>query len=274
MKTTHSTQDVKQHQPIIRLICHLHPHLFHDKFPHPCHPNPLSTADRIHKSQVPRLAPSYNPHAYVLPPAVTEASRAMVFALVTDSTFSESHQLTSDDVIVLLNSGTSCAVSNNTLDFEYIQPVQDLELKGIISGLKVEGIGQALFNQLKSLVTEFHTEQTNMAEPLSEQSVSAIDFSALHNIINQQNRIHDGLSFEGIFNLRDPHAFAAGSQTNPNILTQSQMFKAADHKDFIESQVSEIDSLIEAGVFKYMQMNELPPDACLLNTIWSYRRKH
>ena len=132
---------------------------------------------------------------------------------------------------------------------------------------------QALFNQLKSLITEFQTAQTNMAEPLSEQSNSAIDFSALHNIIDQQNRIHDGLSFEGIFNLGDPHAFTAGSQTNPNILTQLQMFKAADHKNFIESQVSEIDGLIKAGVFKYLQMNELPPVACLLNAIWSYHQK-
>ena len=132
---------------------------------------------------------------------------------------------------------------------------------------------QALFNRLKSLVTEFQTAQTNMAEPLSEQSNLAIDFSALHDIINQQNRIHDGLSFEGIFNLRDPHTFAAGSQTNPNILTQSQMFKAADHKDFIESQVSEIDGLIKAGVFEYLQMNELPLATRLLNAIWSYHQK-
>ena len=109
-----------------------------------------------------------------------------------------------------------------------------------------------------------------MAEPLSEHSDSVIDFSALHDIINQQNRVHDSLSFEGIFNLGDPHAFATGSQTNPNILTQLQMFKAADHKDFIKSQVSEIDGLIEARVFEYLQMNELPPDAHLLNAIWSY----
>ena len=132
---------------------------------------------------------------------------------------------------------------------------------------------QALFNQLKSLIAEFQTAQTNTAEPLSEQSDSEIDFSALHDIINQQNRMHDGLSFEGIFNLRDPHAFAAGSQTNLDILTQSQMFKAADHKNFIESQVPEIDGLVEAGVFEYLQMNELPQDTRLLNAIWSYHRK-
>ena len=72
----------------------------------------------------------------------------MVFALAVDSTLSESHQLTSDDVIVLLNSGTSCAVSNNELDFEYIQPIQDLELKGIVSGLKVEGIGHVIWTFL------------------------------------------------------------------------------------------------------------------------------
>ena len=113
-----------------------------------------------------------------------------------------------------------------------------------------------------------------MAEPLSEDSNLVLDFSALHDIIDQQNRIHDGLLFEGIFNLGDPHDFAAGSQTKPNILTQSQMFKAADHKDFIESQVSEIDGLMEAGVFEYLQMNELPLDARLLNAIWSYHHKH
>ena len=148
MKTTHSIQDHKQHQSILQLICRLRPHLLHDKFPHPCHPNPLSTADRICKSQVPRLAPSYNPHARVLPPAIAEASCAMVFALAMDSTFSESHQLTSDDVIVLLDSGTSSAVSNNELDFEYIQPIQDLELKGIVSGLKVEGISHVIWTFL------------------------------------------------------------------------------------------------------------------------------
>ena len=93
--------------------------------------------------------PSYNPHACVLPPAVAEASHAMVFALAMDSTFSESHQLTSDDVIVLLDSGTSCAVSNNELDFEYIQPIQDLELKGIISGLRqVKGISHVVWTFL------------------------------------------------------------------------------------------------------------------------------
>ena len=148
MKTTHSIQDCKRHQSILQLICCLHPHLLCDKFPHPHHPNPLSTADRICKSQVLRLAPSYNPHACVLPPAIAEASRAMVFALAMDSTFSESHQLTFDDVIVLLDSGTSCAVSNNELDFEYIQPIQDLELKGIISGLKVKGIGHVIWTFL------------------------------------------------------------------------------------------------------------------------------
>ena len=148
MTTTHSIHDCKWHQSILQLICRLHPHLIRDKFPHPRHPNPLSTADRIRKSQVLRLAPSYNPHAHVLPPAIAEASHAMVFALAMDSTFSESHQLTSDDVIVLLNSGTSCAVSNNELDFEYIQPIQNLELKGIVSGLKVEGIGHVIWTFL------------------------------------------------------------------------------------------------------------------------------
>ena len=142
----HSRSQAASVNPSVNLL--LRPHLLCNKFPHPHRPNPLSTADRIHKSQVPRLVPSYNPHACVLPPAIAEASHAMVIALVMDSTFSESHQLTSDDVIVLLDSGTSCAVSNNELDFEYIQPIQDLELKGIISGLKVEGIGHVVWTFL------------------------------------------------------------------------------------------------------------------------------
>ena len=127
--------------------------MLHSKFPHPHHPNPLSTADRICKSQVLRLALSYNPHACVLPPAIAEAeaSRAMVFAFMMDSTFSESNQLTSDDVIVLLDLGTSCTMSNNELDFESIQFIQDLELKGIISGLRVEGIGHVIWTFLSEL---------------------------------------------------------------------------------------------------------------------------
>ena len=133
---------------------------------------------------------------------------------------------------------------------------------------------QALFNQLKSLAAEFQTVQSKPVEPLSEQSNSEIDFSTLQNIIDQQNCTHDGLSFEGIFNLGDPYAFAAGSQTNPDILTQSQMFKSEDQKKFIESQVHEIEGLVKAEVFKYLQMNELPQDACLLSAIWSYHQKH
>ena len=133
---------------------------------------------------------------------------------------------------------------------------------------------QAPFNQLKSLVAEFQTVQSKTVKPLSEQSNLEIDFSALQDIINQQNCTHDSLLFEGIFNLGDPHAFAAGSQTNPDILTQLQMFKTEDKKKFIKSQVHEIDRLVEAEVFKYLQMNGLPQDAHLLNAIWSYHQKH
>ena len=66
----------------------------------------------------------------------------MLFMLHND--FSEgTTAITSDDFMVILNSGCTCAISFNKHDFVGpICPVQFIELKGIASGLSVQGVGQ------------------------------------------------------------------------------------------------------------------------------------
>jgi hypothetical protein len=56
-------------------------------------------------------------------------------------------------------------------------------------------------------------------------------------------------------------------------LTQSQMLKSSDSSQFIQAQVSEIRGLERMHVFDYKTMDSLPPNARLLSSIWSYRRK-
>jgi hypothetical protein len=51
--------------------------------------------------------------------------------------------ITSDDMLVVLDSGCTCAITFDKDDFVgQIRPVQNVELQGISSGLCVEGIGQ------------------------------------------------------------------------------------------------------------------------------------
>jgi len=56
-------------------------------------------------------------------------------------------------------------------------------------------------------------------------------------------------------------------------LTQSAMLKAPDKFDFTAAQMSEINGLIDSGIFSIHPISDLPPKARLLNKIWSYRRK-
>jgi hypothetical protein len=56
-------------------------------------------------------------------------------------------------------------------------------------------------------------------------------------------------------------------------LTQSQMFKATDAEAFLTVQEPEIRGLEKMGVFQYEHISTLPPQARLLSSIWSYRRK-
>jgi hypothetical protein len=56
-------------------------------------------------------------------------------------------------------------------------------------------------------------------------------------------------------------------------LTQSQMFKASDAAEFIAAQPKEIHGLVKMGVFDVHPISSKPPNAKLLSSIWSYRRK-
>jgi hypothetical protein len=56
-------------------------------------------------------------------------------------------------------------------------------------------------------------------------------------------------------------------------LTQSAMLKAHDRAEFIAAQLPEIAGLEKQGVFTYHDIATLPPQARLLNAIWSYKRK-
>ena len=67
----------------------------------------------------------------------------MLFALHND--FSEgTATITSDDFMVVLDSGCTCTISFDKKDFvDSICPVQLVEFKGIASGLSIQGVSQA-----------------------------------------------------------------------------------------------------------------------------------
>ena len=105
-------------------------------------PTPKSYSDRPRMTEIPILAPDYNKFARLLPYHQAAELRAMLFAL--HSNFNEgTAPITSDDMLVVLDSGCTCAITFDKDDFVgQIRPVQDVELQGISSGLRVEGVGQ------------------------------------------------------------------------------------------------------------------------------------
>jgi len=100
---------------------------------------------------------------------------------------------------------------------------------------------------------------------------------ALNTIFHLQAAKHDPSSLEGISSLLinlDPCAFAVGTKSNPNILSQSAMLN--DNHKFVMAQQAEITGLEDADVFEFHSIDELqslPAGMHLLNAIWSYHRK-
>jgi hypothetical protein len=129
-------------------------------------------------------------------------------------------------------------------------------------------------NQLTSLLSAM-TEQQDAPEIFTDESSAEKDFEAICDILDQRNILHDGVSLEGIFEIDDPFSFAAGTKNNPDVLSRSQMMKADDRDKFLSTEPKEIQGLIDAGVFSYLPISDIPPDRRrkLLNAIWSYRRK-
>jgi len=97
--------------------------------------------------------------------------------------------------------------------------------------------------------------------------------TALPSLLDQHNLTFDGCLPDGHFDIGNPIAFAAGSQNNNDILTQSYMLCADDCNEFVKSQMSEITGLHDFGVFEYLPRGSLPKGARLHNAIWSYHHK-
>ena len=84
--------------------------------------------------EIPLPASDYNPTAQVLPFWQAQDYQASLFSLHTDY-FKETAPVTSNDLLVVLDSGCTCAISFDKHDFVGpIHPVQLVELKGIASG--------------------------------------------------------------------------------------------------------------------------------------------
>ena len=80
----------------------------------------------------------------------------MIIAMASDDG-EESIQMTSNDSIVILDSSCSISISPDQTDFTEFHPVQDMELKGISSGLAVKGIGIVIWK-----FTDEHSDIVNI----------------------------------------------------------------------------------------------------------------
>lgn len=56
-----------------------------------------------------------------------------------------------------------------------------------------------------------------------------------------------------------PLALAAGTNSNPDTLSQRDMLKAIDKDKFLQCQPDEINGLHDANVFHYMRLDDIPP---------------
>ena len=119
---------------------------------------PLSYSLHPKKLDIPILAPSFNRYAHLLPHSQAAEIRAMLFTLHSD--FAEgTTPITSDDMLIILDSGCTCAITFNKSDFiGPIHPVQDVKLMEISSGLQVTGVGQSsgLFSMKITIMLRSH----------------------------------------------------------------------------------------------------------------------
>jgi len=106
---------------------------------HPQRPAHILPHERKH-SRPPKLAPDYNPTP-IDPPF--SSKEKMVMLAACQATYQDSiTPLTPDMVPVIIDTGASISLSPYETDFiGTIQPVQNVTLKGIASGLQVAGIG-------------------------------------------------------------------------------------------------------------------------------------
>jgi hypothetical protein len=105
---------------------------------HPRRPSHILLRERQY-STPPRLAPDYNPAATPVPFACKEI---LVLLAAFEATYQDNlTPLTPDMVPIIIDTGASISISPYSTDFVGpIQPVQNITLKGIASGLNVSGI--------------------------------------------------------------------------------------------------------------------------------------
>jgi hypothetical protein len=139
MKTTWSTSPILRswYGSIVELTKAARPRLFLRTNKGVRWPHPASFTAHPRKADIPILAPVLNQNAHPLPPCHTAEIRAMLFALQSD--FSEgTAPITSNDMLVILDSSCTCAISFDKNDFVGpICQVQNVQLQGISSGLQV-----------------------------------------------------------------------------------------------------------------------------------------
>jgi hypothetical protein len=150
-------------------------------------PKPLSYTNRPRKDHIPILAPVFNASASPLPHSHAANIRAMLTALHSD--YSEgTAPLTSDDLLVVLDSGCTCAITFDRSDFVGpIRPFQNVELQGISSGLQVTGVGQVVWTFLDEFGERTTVQLTCLYVPdattrlLPPQQLSASDTASKAN---------------------------------------------------------------------------------------------
>lgn len=116
--------------------------------PKPRSTKPLSSKQRFHSktemlSCIPKCVPTLTTNTKALSDEEAKSIRALLTSLVTELE-DVCPGITSDDVLVCLDSGCSIAATNDPSDFDGdIEMCQDTTLTGIASGLSIRGIGDA-----------------------------------------------------------------------------------------------------------------------------------
>ena len=101
---------------VLDITCSIRPHLFAQTRKGIRHPTPISHSAHFCKEDIPIPAPDFNPSATSLSFHQAKDVCTMLFALHND--FSEgTTAITSDDFMVVLDSGCTCAISFNKDNF-------------------------------------------------------------------------------------------------------------------------------------------------------------
>jgi hypothetical protein len=141
MLTYYSTLAVEWHKSLIKVQKYLQPKPHSKTYAPVKSSKPLSTADRVPKTDVPIIIPYYTPSLHRSDYQV-DSIRSYLHIL-KNSIDANISSITSDDVPIILDSGCSITVTNDKSDFlpNSLRKSQFTEVKGISSGLKIDGIG-------------------------------------------------------------------------------------------------------------------------------------